>query len=393
MKNCLLFMILFLNACQYNGSELSDLIVVNLRDGYEDSEINISKEISKIEYVPLELTHDNESMIASILDCCVTNEYVFIVSSKQGGVFQFNRQGRFVRKFAKTGNGPGDTQQILSVSADTNKSLLYVSELFSTSVYRFDGSFVKKVVSSRGFSCQYLIKDDLMAEIGAEYVPINVPGMFGMGVFSLNGDTIEIKNDFIDSTLTPVEETGLKNVYGIYSKDGLFCSVESNDTIFFLSSSGIKPMYFLKMDNSKESKSNSFSINNQDLPPNSFSIFDYFETHQSFYVRAIFNNKMYLFQYDKSTKKTLREISETDPNELVTYNRTMAGIGLRNVIDNGLPIWARKSYPAQNIIVQYYTAPEILYLKDNKTVVKELPSVCKDMNENSNPLVVIYHLK
>lgn len=393
MKNCLLFMILFLNACQYNSSELSDLIVVNLRDGYEDSEINISKEISKIEYVPLELTHDNESMIASILDCCVTNEYVFIVSSKQGGVFQFNRQGRFVRKFAKTGNGPGDTQQILSVSADTNKSLLYVSELFSTSVYRFDGSFVKKVVSSRGFSCQYLIKDDLMAEIGAEYVPINVPGMFGMGVFSLNGDTIEIKNDFIDSTLTPVEETGLKNVYGIYSKDGLLCSVESNDTIFYLSSSGIKPMYFLKMDNSKESKSNSFSINNQELLPNSFSIFDYFETHQSFYVRAIFNNKMYLFQYDKSTKKTLREISETDPNELVTYNRTMAGIGLRNVIDNGLPIWARKSYPDQNIIVQYYTAPEILYLKDNKTVVKELPSVCKDMNENSNPLVVIYHLK
>ena len=232
-----------------------------------------------------------------------------------------------------------------------------------------------------------------MAEIGAEYVPINVPGMFGMGVFSLNGDTIEIKNDFIDSTLTPVEETGLKSVYGIYSKDGLLCSVESNDTIFYLSSSGIKPMYFLKMDNSKESKSNSFSINNQELLPNSFSIFDYFETHQSFYVRAIFNNKMYLFQYDKSTKKTSREISETDPNELVTYNRTMAGIGLRNVIDNGLPIWARKSYPDQNIIVQYYTAPEILYLKDNKTVVKELPSVCKDMNENSNPLVVIYHLK
>ena len=265
MKNCLLFMILFLNACQYNSSELSDLIVVNLRDGYVDSEINISKEISKIEYVPLELTDDNESMIASILDCCVTNEYVFIVSSKQGGVFQFNRQGRFVRKFAKTGNGPGETQQILSVSADENKSLLYVSELFSTSVYRFDGSFVKKVVSSRGFSYQYLIKDDLMAEIGAEYVPINVPGMFGMGVFSLNGDTIEIKNDFIDSTLTPVEETGLKNVYGIYSKDGLLCSVESNDTIFFLSSSGIKPMYFLKMDNSKESKSNSLSINNQEI--------------------------------------------------------------------------------------------------------------------------------
>ncbi|MDD3256615.1 MAG: 6-bladed beta-propeller [Parabacteroides sp.] len=393
MKNCLLFMILFLNACQYNSSELSDLIVVNLRDGYVDSEINISKEISKIEYVPLELTDDNESMIASILDCCVTDEYVFIVSSKQGGVFQFNRQGRFVRKFAKTGNGPGETQQILSVSADENKSLLYVSELFSTSVYRFDGSFVKKVVSSRGFSYQYLIKDDLMAEIGAEYVPINVPGMFGMGVFNLNGDTIEIKNDFIDSTLTPVEETGLKSVYGIYSKDGLLCSVESNDTIFYLSSSGIKPMYFLKMDNSKESKSNSFSINNQELLPNSFSIFDYFETHQSFYVRAIYNNKMYLFQYDKSTKKTLREISETDPNELVTYNRTMAGIGLRNVIDNGLPIWARKSYPDQNIIVQYYTAPEILYLKDNKAVVKELPSVCKDMNENSNPLVVIYHLK
>lgn len=393
MKIYILFFALLFSACQYKSLESSGLNVVNLRSGYLDSEIDISKEISRIEYVPLELTDDNLSMIASILDCCVTKNFIYIVSSKQGGVFQFDRQGGFIRKFAETGNGPGETQQILSVSADENKEIIYVSELFYTSEYKFDGSFVKKIKCSRGFSYQYLIKEDLMAEIGAEYVPINVPGMFGMGVFNINGDTLDIKNDFIDLTLASEDETGLKSVYCIYSRDGLLCSVESNDTIFYLSSQGIKPMYYLEMDNSKESKSNSFNIHNQEILPNSITVFDYFETRQSFYVRAICNDKMFLYQYDKETKKTLRQINEIDPNELIKYNRTLASIGLHNMTDRGLPIWGRKCYPKQNIIVQYYTAPEILYLKNNRTLVNDLPPVCKNVNEDSNPLFIIYHLK
>ena len=81
MKSHFLFIALLLSSCQYNGSNSSDLNIVNVREGYVDSEINISKEISNIEYVPLELTNDNESMIAGILDCSITKESIFIVSS------------------------------------------------------------------------------------------------------------------------------------------------------------------------------------------------------------------------------------------------------------------------------------------------------------------------
>ncbi|MBP7487729.1 MAG: hypothetical protein KA789_09920, partial [Parabacteroides sp.] len=121
--------------------------------------------------------------------------------------------------------------------------------------------------------------------------------------------------------------------------------------------------------------------------------FDYFETDYSFYLRVIYNNRMHIYHYDKVTRKTTREISIIDPNVLVTYNRSMAGIGIKNDIDNGLPIWGRKSFPDQNIIVQYYSAPEILYLSTKLNVIKDLPDVCKNINEDSNPLLIVYHLK
>lgn len=393
MKSHLLFIALLLSSCQYKNTNSSDLNIVNVREGYVDSGINISKEISNIEYVPLELTNDNESMIAGILDCSITKESIFIVSSKQSGILQFDRAGHFIRKFAKGGSGPGETQQILSISADDKKNLIYVSQLFSTSIYQFDGSFVSKKEISRGFSYQYLIENDLMAEVGAEYVPINVPGMFGMGVFKLSGDTIDVKTDFLNTKLTPIDETGLKNVYIISAKDGYLCSVESNDTVFCLTPKGVKPMYYLKMNNSTESKAKAFSINNQDMLSDNYSVFDYFETDNSFYLRVIYNNRMHIYHYDKVTRKTTREISIIDPNVLVTYNRSMAGIGIKNDIDNGLPIWGRKSFPDQNIIVQYYSAPEILYLSTKLNVIKDLPNVCKNINEDSNPLLIVYHLK
>ena len=79
MKSHLLFIALLLSSCQYNGSNSSDFNIVNVREGYVDSEIDISKEISNIEYVPLELTNDFESMIAGILVCSITKESIFIV--------------------------------------------------------------------------------------------------------------------------------------------------------------------------------------------------------------------------------------------------------------------------------------------------------------------------
>ncbi len=67
-------------------------------------QVEIADEIESIEYVPLELT--DESLIADVLDLCVSDEYIFVYSTRQDGVLQFDRKGKYLRCIAKTGNGP-----------------------------------------------------------------------------------------------------------------------------------------------------------------------------------------------------------------------------------------------------------------------------------------------
>ena len=54
-------------------------------------QVEIADEIESIEYVPLELT--DESLIADVLDLCVSDEYIFVYSTRQDGVLQFDRKG------------------------------------------------------------------------------------------------------------------------------------------------------------------------------------------------------------------------------------------------------------------------------------------------------------
>ena len=40
--------------------------------------ISIKKEIERIEYIPLELTDDNSSMVGKIMDVVLTKDYIFV---------------------------------------------------------------------------------------------------------------------------------------------------------------------------------------------------------------------------------------------------------------------------------------------------------------------------
>ena len=47
---------------------------------FSSDKVGIADEIESIEYIPLELT--DESLIANVLDACVSDEYIFIYSTR-----------------------------------------------------------------------------------------------------------------------------------------------------------------------------------------------------------------------------------------------------------------------------------------------------------------------
>lgn len=380
------------------GSKQSsgELLQIDLTaKSFASGQVEIVDEIELIEYVPLELT--DESLIANILDMCVSDEYIFIYSTRQDGILQFDRKGHYLRTVAKTGNGPGETGQIISLTIDEENRLFCVSEYFSTSFYSFYGEFIKKVTNLRPYSYQLSVGPNTMAELGRMYIPLNVPGMFSLGIFNwATDDTIVLRPTIGNMNLMSLEETSLKAWIYNGSMDGWFCYSEGTDTVWNVNAKTISPAFLI--DNgysaSEEKEMRSSKTGNASVD-GTYGIFNIFETLRSYFVKCFQSSdqsKFFLYSLDKATGALSREASTIDGMELFKYNRALTGIGIRNETDGGLPVWPYFSYPAKKLMIQFNTAVEIEYLKEKYPDLKKHP-VLQEVTEDSNPLVTIYHLR
>ena len=358
---------------------------------FASGQLGIADEIESIEYVPLELT--DESLIADVLDLCVSDEYIFVYSTRQDGVLQFDRKGKFLRCIAKTGNGPGETGQIISLTVDEENRLFCVSEYFSTSFYSFDGEFIKKIENPRPYSYQFSVGPNTMVELGRMYVPMNTPGMFSLGVFNwATGDTVAFRHTIGDTSLMPLEETSLKGWIYSGSMDGMLCYSDGIDTVWNVNAKNIVPAFLINTGYSAEEEKETRSSKAVD---GKYSVFGFFETPRHYFVKCFEGSdqsQFYLYGLDKETGELKRETSSLNAQELFKNNWTLAGIGIRNTKDNGLPVWPYLSYPSKKQMVQFNTAVEIEYLKEKYPGLKEHP-VLLQVTEDSNPLVTIYHMR
>lgn len=360
---------------------------------FASDRVEISDEIKSIEYVPLELT--DESLIAEILDLAVSDDYVFIYSTRQDGILQFDRKGHFVRSVAKTGNGPGETAQIVSLSVDDENRLLCVSEFFSTSFYSFDGEFIKKVNTLRPYLWQYCIGPNTMAEMGRESIPMDTPGIFSLGVFNLaTDDTVAIRQTVGNMDLLPLKETLLGEWSFNGGTGGMLCYSAGIDTVWNLGMNGIHPAFRIDFgfsaDEQKMVRSEPGAI-----VDGKYWISRFFETPRRYIIKcfeADNQSQFHLFSLDKETGAVCHEKSSIDAMELFKYNRILTGIGIHNETDGGLPVWPYYSYPGKKLMVQLNTAVEIEYLKEKYPELKQHP-VLQKITEDSNPLVTIYHLR
>lgn len=345
--------------------------------------------VSDIEYIPLEETE--ESLIADMLDICLTNEYIYVLPTKsEYGVLQFDRKGNFIKRFAKRGNGPGEIGLPQTIYIDKAGEFLFISDFFSVHKYDLNGNFIEKKEIKRPFGYQYLIGDDIVAEVGREYIPFAAPGMFGLGIFNLSkGDTIAVKSDFT-SNKVPLEVTGIKQVYCSNSPQGLYVKLASNDTIFNLTVNGIMPAYIFDTENSESYRTSSFNIKGEDdMKDSDFLIWDFCEIGNLFMYRAIMGNRIHIYIYDKKNGRLYCTESKYNPNDIIMLNRTFSIGGLYSGNDI-LPFAPYRIFPQTKCAIQYYTADEILYMKDRGELSA---SILSTINENSNPVIAIYHIK
>lgn len=392
-KYLFLFVAIVLIGCTGKDLKSLNLDRIDLQGATMLEDIYFDIDLDSVEYILLEMTPNGKSAISNILDYCITDDYVFIHSSKKDGILQFGRSGNFIRYFAEKGGGPGETISISSISANEEKNELYISQLSAILVYDFDGNYLRTIKNSRLTSCQYYLNDNLLVEVGQLFFPINYQGMIGFGIFDLNGDTIGIRNDFVNDEILSADLTGITAFYLISGLDNNYLSyISLSDTIFSLSSDGVEPMYVINTGKTNEMKKELFHYRSDNTIENNFAILDFFEIDNLLYIRALYNEKIYIYSYNKKTKQTIGMCSKSNPFKLMKYNRSLTLIGLKGSSNMNIPIWISKVYWNKKMLVQFNTSSEILYLRENGKL-NEQEEGLENINEDSNPLIIIYHLK
>lgn len=110
-------------------------------DHISGDQVNFSEFIEDITYVPLETNDKSIFGPNRFLEPCITANYIF------PGEILFGKDGSFVRKLGKKGQGPGEYLLALGMAMDEKRQEFYINDnyLHDIFVYDFENHFKKKV--------------------------------------------------------------------------------------------------------------------------------------------------------------------------------------------------------------------------------------------------------
>lgn len=362
----------------------------------------LADEIESVSYVPLQVTEDDASLIDGIVCFALSKDYIYVIPAKESRVVQFDRQGRFIKTLIPFGQGPGELQEMVStIQADEAGNRLYLSGAGSLWEYTLDGTFVGQHRHEYQCLYQYKVGGDAFATVGMPYIPFRNGG-FGIGAFTLEGDTLFRKADFTIASVSP-ERLGLTlraaAAYSDVSQSVLF-KTGGNDTVFQIKASGIFPACVLQMRISGDEARASLDAGDFSLAMNTLDeagnlnighgdlyVYDMFETYRKYYFRFMGHDEYYVGSLDKKTGDfRLEECYHPGSlREMADASLSHGLLGTRSY--QGFPVWGQVF---GDELVQVVTPSDLsLYTREGKVSVPEdMP-----MEEDGNPVLVFYQLK
>lgn len=104
----------------------------------------------------------NECIIQNIYALDVYNDKIYILDDKAYSLFVFNRDGSFLHKIGRRGNGPGEYIELSDFSIDRARGIIYLWDEAADKAYKYDaetGKFISSVQTEqdgdRSFCIQY----------------------------------------------------------------------------------------------------------------------------------------------------------------------------------------------------------------------------------------------
>ena len=393
----LFYLLPLVAACSSGHSDPEELISADLRQGINHpSMLNLQDEIESVEYIPLETTEDPASLLDGVSEYAVTSKYIYVSPVKEQRIVQFDRQGRFIKTLIPFGQGPGEFSNFLvGMQADEENNRLYLFSANQIGVYTLEGDFIQNLNHGYQIVYQRKVGKDRYASVAFPYVPFQ-SGSYGLGIFTEQGDTIAVKNDFASPLVTPEKAGFTVGIAATFSsqQQSLLFKTGCNDTVFRISSDKILPACVLNLQNSDQEivrclDATDFSSLHQKFEGNTdIFIFDFFETPRNYYFRCRYDGRHYVASVDKKTGEMLTEQCEQpeDIYKLSDANLLFGMLGTRSY--RQFPIWGRME---KDRLVQVITPYELGLYESKATLT--VPDELKEINADGNPIFIAYQLR
>ena len=368
-------------------AELSTITdVVKVRDTqHNNDDISIKNEFKSIEYVRI----DNKKIIGKIIDIAFTKDYMFLMLSHDGGIMKYDRKGNFIKVIARVGEGPEQVNPH-HIFVDEYREKVYVMQFrrkHSIAVFSFEGKFLGNL--------EYPFdKIDFMLPLGDEVffsfresiIPLTDSLNYVSGMFDILGKKYYSRKSYVKQC--DLENCRLRRVFFFSHKNSVLYKIGGINILYRAMRDTIVPAYYLDLKNpirgeiyqlAYSSKYYTNSLDGNNLNYLFINREGFFETDSCLYLRYASDRGGTVLQYNKSRKQTK------------SYAPKITRVlGVKNDIDNGVPIWPLYYYAKENIYVQTLSGGEIQDLKDLNYFDEQAPAVYRDMNEDSNPLFIIY---
>ena len=148
------FFILFCG-CQSPSPTSSDsdgILSLTIDRKQDNIAFPLSEITEKVDVIELEL--NEESLISEIRDVYVLSEHYIISDVKSIGVLVYDKQGHFVRRIGKKGQGPGEFPNTYTIQIDHKRSTISFSMINKVVIYDIHGNLIeeKKI---NGIQLQY----------------------------------------------------------------------------------------------------------------------------------------------------------------------------------------------------------------------------------------------
>lgn len=378
-----------------------NLEVINVEKNLNNpGEIKLSNVATNIEYIRLEFTA--ECPINFIFNVHITLDYIFVYSSNAQPLFQFNRQGKFIKKIGNLGRGPGEYMIIRDLTFDDVNKVIYINANYKRKILKYDynGKFLDDFpVGDNVRRIDFIDKDNLLIHRIAG-VPLNSPDYFDYGIIDQTGKIKYLKKGISYLNLPREISLSLASESIVWPFNNSFMVYPiNNDTIFEVTTKGNQAKYVINLGNYKFPPDIYYNINlKMQYLDRYVSLTSLFETDNYLFLFFQYNQKFYSAQYNKKTKDLVLH------NQKLLYPNKFAELfnnGLINDFDAGInvmPIPLNKTqyysvlYPVK--VLDYFKSNPIVnrYAKfpDKKKVLENL---LISLKKEDNPVIMLINLK